>query len=209
MKQSSDMEQNRKLTALQTAANSGIFQLSEELGIKVVASNDVHFVSRADGIAQDVMLAIQHGKKVSDPNRIRYSHMEYLKAEEEMRCLFPDHPEVIDNTNCILDKVERYSIWEEVKLPKLSDNPNADLRDQVYKGMILRHLEDNQRIEEELKYIEDKGIVDFFSDNQGSGGLGALKRMGRRPRTWQQFRESGELLPWHQQHQPFGVQSAF
>ena len=162
MKQSSDMEQNRKLTALQTAANSGIFQLSEELGIKVVASNDVHFVSRADGIAQDVMLAIQHGKKVSDPNRIRYSHMEYLKAEEEMRCLFPDHPEVIDNTNCILDKVERYSIWEEVKLPKLSDNPNADLRDKVYKGMILRHLEHNQRIEEELKYIEDKGIADYF-----------------------------------------------
>ena len=79
-----------------------------------------------------------------------------------MRCLFPDHPEVIDNTNCILDKVERYSIWEEVKLPKLSDNPNADLRDQVYKGMILRHLEDNQRIEEELKYIEDKGIADYF-----------------------------------------------
>ena len=111
---------NQNLVDLQKVANTGIFQIAEELGIKVVATNDVHFVNREDGIAHDVKLALTYDKKVSDPERIRYSHLEYLKNEDEMRRLFPEHPEVIDNTMEVLDKVERYSIWKDIDLPKVS-----------------------------------------------------------------------------------------
>lgn len=157
---------NQNLVELQKLANTGIFQLADELGIKVVATNDVHFVTREDGIAHDVMLAIQHEKKISDPGRIRYSHLEYLKTEDEMRRLFPEHPEVIENTLEVMEKVERYSIWNTPKLPKVSDDPEKELREKVFAGAIKRFgqlsTEQQKRINNELQVIEEKGFAGYF-----------------------------------------------
>lgn len=157
---------NQNLVELQKLANTGIFQLADELGIKVVATNDVHFVTREDGIAHDVMLAIQHDKKVSDPGRIRYSHLEYLKTEDEMRRLFPEHPEVIENTLDVMEKVERYSIWNAPRLPKVSDDPDKELREKVTAGAIKRFgqlsPEQQKRIDDELQAIEEKGFAGYF-----------------------------------------------
>ena len=157
---------NQNLVDLQKVANTGIFQIAEELGIKVVATNDVHFVNREDGIAHDVMLALTHDKKVSDPERIRYSHLEYLKNEDEMRRLFPAHPEVIDNTMEVLDKVERYSIWKDIELPKASDRPEAELIEKAYAGAEKRFGEVNkdqqERLGQELEIILGKGVASYF-----------------------------------------------
>ena len=158
--------QNRKLIQLQKKANEGIFEIGRELGIKVVSSNDVHFVNREDGIAHDVMLALSHDKKVSDPERIRYSHLEYLKNEDEMRRLFPEHPEVIDNTMEVLDKVERYSIWKDIELPKVSDRPEAELIEKAYAGAEKRfgevNKEQQERLGQELEIILGKGVASYF-----------------------------------------------
>ena len=158
--------QNRKLIQLQKKANEGIFEIGRDLGIKVVSSNDVHFVNREDGIAHDVMLALTHDKKVSDPERIRYSHLEYLKNEDEMRRLFPEHPEVIDNTMEVLDKVERYSIWKDIELPKVSDRPEAELIERTYTGAEKRFGEVNrdqqERLGQELEIILGKGVASYF-----------------------------------------------
>ena len=157
---------NQNLVDLQKVANTGIFQIAKELGIKVVATNDVHFVNREDGIAHDVMLALTHDKKVSDPERIRYSHLEYLKNEDEMRRLFPEHPEVIDNTMDVLEKVERYSIWKDVELPRVSDRPEAELIEKAYAGAEKRFgvvsKDQQERLEQELEVILSKGVAGYF-----------------------------------------------
>ena len=160
------LKQSRELFKMQKRANDGIFQIAEELGIKVVATNDVHFVERNDGIAHDAKLAIIYGKKVADKDRLRYSHLEYLKTEDEMRRLFPEHSEVIDNTLEVLEKVERYSILQQVELPKISDRPDAELREKVYLGAQSRFgelcKEQRERLEFELEIIVSKGVSGYF-----------------------------------------------
>lgn len=159
-------KQNQELVKMQKKADAGIFDLARELGIKVVATNDVHFVNREDGIAHDIMLAIGHDKKVADKERLRYSHLEYLKTEEEMQRLFPEHPEVIENTLEVLDKVERYSIWNDIELPKISDRPEAELIEKVYAGAEKRFDKVNEvqhkRLEQELDIILSKGVASYF-----------------------------------------------
>lgn len=159
-------QQNLKLVRMQKKANAGIFELAKKLGIKVVATNDVHFVNREDGIAHDIMLAIGHNKKVSDKERLRYSHLEYLKTEEEMYRLFPEHPEVIENTLEVLEKVERYSIQRDIEFPKISDRPEAELVEKVYAGAEKRFgevsKEQHERLKRELEVILSKGIASYF-----------------------------------------------
>ena len=159
-------QQNQKLVRMQKKANAGIFEIAKELGIKVVATNDVHFVERRDGIAHDVKIAISHDKKVSDKDRLRYSHLEYLKTEEEMRRLFPEHPEVIDNTLEVLEKVERYRIQRDIELPEISERPEAELREKVYEGAGKRFGEvsdeQHKRLEQELEVILSKGAASYF-----------------------------------------------
>lgn len=96
----------------------GIFELARKHGVKVVATNDVHFVRAEDGPAHDRLICLTFNNNIDDPDRIRYTQQEYLKSEEEMSALFPEHPEVISNTIEILDKVERYEINRGHVLPK-------------------------------------------------------------------------------------------
>ena len=99
---------NDALVKKQKASNAAIFLLGTLLDIKVVATNDIHFVDKEDGIVHDRLLCIMRNCRVSDENRRRYSHLEYMKSEQEMLQLFPEHPEVIENTLKVLDKVKRY-----------------------------------------------------------------------------------------------------
>ena len=94
----------------QSIANAGIFELSEKLGVKVVATNDVHFVNKEDGPVHDRLICLTTNANVDDPKRLRYTQQEYLKSEEEMAALFPDHPEVLSNTMEVFNKVESYKI---------------------------------------------------------------------------------------------------
>jgi len=100
-----------------------IFDLSEEYGIKVVATNDVHFVRKEDGPAHDRLICLTTNSMVDDPKRLKYTQQEYLKSEEEMASLFPDHPEVLSNTLEVMDKVEKYEIDRGHVLPKFEIDP--------------------------------------------------------------------------------------
>ncbi len=92
----------------------GMLKLGHDLGLGVVATNDAHYLRREDAEAHDVLLAIGTGADLDDPKRFRFTGQEsYVKSEQEMRALFPDHPETIDNTQrvadlCELDFEKRY-----------------------------------------------------------------------------------------------------
>ncbi len=100
-----------------------IFELSQKHGVKVVATNDVHFVNEEDGPVHDRLICLTTNSMVDDPKRLRYTQQEFLKSEEQMAELFPDHPEAIANTLEVLDKVERYSIDRGHVLPKFEIDP--------------------------------------------------------------------------------------
>ena len=102
---------------------SRIFELAQKHGVKVVATNDVHFVRKEDGPTHDRLICLTTNTLVDDPKRLRYTQQEYLKSEDEMSELFPDHPEVISNTIEVLDKVERYEIDRGHVLPKFEIDP--------------------------------------------------------------------------------------
>ena len=95
-----------------------IFELAKKHSVKVIATNDVHFVRKEDGPAHDRLICLTTNKYIDEPDRLRYTQQEYLKSEEEMRALFPEHPEAIENTLEVLDKIEVYSIDRGHVLPK-------------------------------------------------------------------------------------------
>ena len=95
-----------------------IFQLAEKHGVKVIATNDVHFVRKEDGPAHDRLICLTTNAFIDEPDRLRYTQQEYLKSEEEMLALFPEHPEAISNTMEVLDKIESYTIDRGHVLPK-------------------------------------------------------------------------------------------
>ena len=87
--------------------NEKIFELAARHGVKVIATNDAHFVRREDGPVHDRLICLTTNANVSDPVRLRYTQQEYLKSEEEMAALFPTHPEALANTVEVLEKVEK------------------------------------------------------------------------------------------------------
>lgn len=108
----------------QKKVNEVIFALGKELGVKVIATNDVHFLRKEDGPVHDRLICLTTNSNVNDPNRLRYTQQEYLKSEEEMLALFPDHPEAISNTAEIASKIEAYSIERPPILPKFNIDPD-------------------------------------------------------------------------------------
>ena len=94
----------------QKSVNKVLLEFSENLGIKVVATNDVHFSRREDAIPHDILTSFQANWMIDDPKRLRYTHHEWLKSKQDMRALFSDCPAVIDNTMEVLTKIERFEI---------------------------------------------------------------------------------------------------
>ncbi len=103
-------EDTRNVYERQIVAEKGIFRIAEKLGIKVVATNDVHFLEENDASAHDILLCLNSGKKVSDENRLRYTRQEWFKTTAEMKALFHDRPEILLNTLEVANKVEEYQL---------------------------------------------------------------------------------------------------
>ena len=161
----------QEVAQLQQQANEEIFKMSQRLGIKTVATNDAHFSRREDGPAHDRLICLTTNTNYSDIRRKRYTQEEYLKTEEEMRALFPDHPEAIDNTMEIVDKIERYKIDRDHVLPLFPipeefQDSNDYLRHLVYKGAEKKYKtitdECRERIDFELGTIKRMGFPDYF-----------------------------------------------
>lgn len=146
-------EKMRQVGTEQKISNEGIFKLAEEMGVKVVATNDVHFVNKEDGPAHDRLICLTTNAYYDDPERMRYTQQEYLKSEDEMSDLFPEHPEVIANTLEVADKIERYSIDKSPILPKFNI-------DNDFLAEIDKHLE-------QYKDVIDAGRMDKDGNNRG------------------------------------------
>lgn len=131
-----------------------IFELAQKHGVKVVATNDVHFIRKEDGPAHDRLICLTTNSNVSDQNRLRYTQQEYLKSQEEMSELFPEHPEAISNTLEVLDKVERYDIDRGHVLPKFEIDPE-------FLAGIDGHLE-------KYREIIDNGRWEITKDHDGN-----------------------------------------
>ena len=101
---------NRETFPLQQRANKVLIELAHEYGIKLVCTNDAHFVDKENAEAHDHLLCLATGKDLDDPKRMLYSKQEWFKTREEMNEVFADVPEALSNTVEVLDKVELYSI---------------------------------------------------------------------------------------------------
>jgi DNA polymerase-3 subunit alpha len=118
-----------KVYMMQQVVNEAIFELAAKYDVKVIATNDVHFVRKEDGPAHDRLICLTFNDNYDDPDRIRYTQQEYLKTQEEMAAIFADHPEVCENTLEVAEKVERYEIDSPAILPKfiLPDDFTKDI----------------------------------------------------------------------------------
>lgn len=161
--------------------NVEIVKIARELGIKIVATNDSHYISCYDVEAHDALLCIQTGKLITEDNRMRYSGTEYLKSAEEMKQLFRDHlpddviEEAIANTVEVADKIEPYNILGEPRIPNypIPSGHTADtyVEEIAWQGLLqkLNRKSRNEidqvykeRLEYELKMIQQMGFSTYF-----------------------------------------------
>ena len=155
----------------QQTANQGLLRLSEETGIELVATNDVHYTYAEDEKPHDILLCIQTGKKLADENRMRYEGGQYyVKSEEEMRALFPYALQAIENTQKIADRCHVEIEFGVTKLPKY-DVPEGYtsweyLNELCFKGLEAHYLGSPKELVERLNYelgiIKSMGYVDYF-----------------------------------------------
>ena len=108
---------NRETFPMQQKANKVLIELAHEYGIKLICTNDAHFVDQENAEAHDHLLCLSTGKDLDDPTRMLYSKQEWFKTREEMNAVFSDVPEALSNTLEILDKVEIYSLDHDPIMP--------------------------------------------------------------------------------------------
>jgi DNA polymerase-3 subunit alpha len=166
-----DPEADRSAFPLQQKVIEAFKKLSVKYNVKIIASNDVHFINSEDAEAHDRLICINTAKDIDDPNRLRYSKQEYLKSEEEMRKIFSDIPEAIDNVAGLVAKVEKYKldhdpIMPEFELPEDYTDKDEYLRYLTYKGAEERWgnltEEQTERIDFELQMVAKMGFPGYF-----------------------------------------------
>ena len=110
-------EANRETYEVQKRVNPVLIDLAKKHGIKLICSNDSHFLNEDDAEAHDLLLCLSTGRDLNDPNRMRYSKQEWFKTKAEMNAVFGDIPEALANTCEILDKVETYDLESNPIMP--------------------------------------------------------------------------------------------
>ena len=155
----------------QKMVNQSLLRMSQETGIELVATNDIHYTYAEDEKPHDMLLCIQTGKKLSDENRMRYEGGQYyIKSEEEMRTLFPYALQALENTQKIADRCNVEIEFGVTKLPKY-DVPEGYtsweyLQHLCYQGLKKRYPSGDEalknRLEYELSVIKSMGYVDYF-----------------------------------------------
>ena len=155
----------------QKTVNAAQLRLSKELGIDLVATNDIHYIYAQDAEPHDILLCLQTGKKLSDENRMRYEGGQYYcKSEEEMREVFPYAPEAIENTHKIAERCHVEIEFGVTKLPKF-DVPEGFtsweyLNRMCEEGFEKRYPQDDGTLRERMNYeldvIHTMGYVDYF-----------------------------------------------
>ena len=145
---------NRETFPLQQKANKVLIELAHEYGIKLVCTNDAHFVDQENAEAHDHLLCLSTGKELDDPTRMLYSKQEWFKTREEMNDIFQDVPEALSNTLEILDKVEIYSLDHDPIMPFFPIPESFGTEDEWRK-----------------KFTEEDLFKEFTSDENGENPL--------------------------------------
>ena len=156
----------------QKRVNEGLLRLSEETGIPLIVTNDAHYLRREDAETQDILMCIQTGKTLDDPNRMRFETREFfVKSEEEMAALFPGHPEALENTANIarLCNVEfefgKYHL-PLFQLPEGWTDGDAYFETLCLDGFAWRYPDQppeyRKQLEYEMAMIRKMGFVDYF-----------------------------------------------
>ena len=155
----------------QRLVNQQLMRMSQETGIELVATNDVHYTYESDADSHDILLCIQTGKKVSDEDRMRYEGGKYyVKSEEEMRSLFPYALQALENTQKIADRCEVNIEFGVTKLPRF-DVPEGYTAWEYLNKLCREGLERlydpvteelKERLGYELNTIRTMGYVDYF-----------------------------------------------
>lgn len=167
----------------QDTVNEVLIRWSKEYNVKMICTNDAHYIEREDSEAHDILLALQTNADINDPNRFRFtgddnklSHEFYLKSPDEMLELFGDVPDSLDNTNEIIEKVDAIKLKSDLLLPYYTIPPGYDtmddyLRHLTYEGAKRRYPEMTEevrdRIERELLIIKGMKFAGYFLIVQG------------------------------------------
>ena len=155
----------------QKTVNAGLMRMSQETGIELVATNDVHYTYAEDAEPHDILLCLQTGKKLSDENRMRYEGGQYfVKSEEEMRTLFPYAVQAIENTQKIADRCNVEIEFGVTKLPHFDVPEGYDswtyLNKLCHEGLVRRYPDKHDellpKLDYELSVIQKMGYVDYF-----------------------------------------------
>lgn len=157
--------------AKQKKVNTRLIEIAIQQGIKLIATNDVHFVNQEDAEAHDRLICLNTGKDLDDPTRLRYTKQEWFKTREEMAGLFADIPQALENTQEIVDKIEYFDLNHDPIMPDFpipDEFRDADdyLQHLTMEGARKRYGEIspelNDRIDYELGVIKKMGFPGYF-----------------------------------------------
>ena len=155
----------------QQAVNQGICRIARETGLPLIISNDAHYLRKEDATMQDVLLCIQTGKTVDDPNRMKFQGEEfYLKSEEELRALFPGQDEAFENTCRIADRCNLEFVFNEYHLPSFPV-PEGYTNEEYFRKLCMDGFRERypnppqsymERLEYEIGVISRMGYVNYY-----------------------------------------------
>ena len=155
----------------QRAVNQGICRIARETGLPLIVSNDAHYLRREDATMQDVLLCVQTGKTVDDPNRMKFQGDEfYLKSEEELRALFPGMDEAFENTCKIAERCNLEFVFNEYHLPSFPV-PEGYTNEEYFRKLCLDGFHERypdapaeymDRLEYEISVISRMGYVNYY-----------------------------------------------
>jgi len=165
------LEIQENLIPEQKIVNDGLIKISKELNIPLIATNDVHYLSKEDAASHEVLLCIQTQTTLNDPNRLRFQTDEfYFKSPQEMKELFKDIPEAVTNTVEVASRCNLELDFSKIHLPRY-EPPEGKTKEEYLKELSDIGLKEKfpqappaikERLEHELKIIKDRGFVSYF-----------------------------------------------
>ncbi len=155
----------------QRPVNQGVMRIARETGLPMVVTNDAHYLRKEDATMQDVLLCVQTGKTVDDPNRMKFQTEEfYLKSEEELKALFPNCPEAFENTAKIAEMCNVEFVFNQYHLPSFPV-PEGYTNEQYFRKLCYEGFEERyqnppesylERLEYEIGVISRMGYVNYY-----------------------------------------------